>query len=63
IIEKGTTPEQRDTFCTLESLASTLTEKNIKPPALIVVGEVINARERIVPALAKVATDMNAKES
>lgn len=62
IIEKGTTAEQRDTFCTLESLSSTLTENDIKPPALIVVGEVINVRNRIVPALANASTVSSGKE-
>ncbi len=48
IIEKGTTPEQKVTITDLENLAYTLESQNIKPPALIVVGDVIKVRERLI---------------
>jgi len=47
IIEKGTTPEQKVTITKLDELANTLEEQNIKPPALIVAGDVIRVRERL----------------
>ncbi len=49
IIEKGTTPQQQETICQLDTLAQTLSSQQIKPPALIVVGEVIKVRERLNP--------------
>jgi len=49
IIEKGTTADQREHFCTLENLSALLVEREIKPPALIVVGEVIKVRDRLMP--------------
>ena len=55
VIEKGTTPEQKETYCTLETMAETIAQKNIKPPSLIIVGEVIKVRARLHPVL--VASD------
>ena len=49
IIEKGTTPQQVDTICTLETLAETIQTQKIKPPSLIIIGRVIHARERLNP--------------
>jgi len=49
IIEKGTTPQQKETFCDLSTLAQTLETQHIKPPALIVVGDVIKVRDRLNP--------------
>ncbi len=48
IIEKGTTAKQRVIITTLGELYSTIKSSQIKPPALLVVGEVINVRERLV---------------
>ncbi|GKT11615.1 MAG: uroporphyrin-III C-methyltransferase/precorrin-2 dehydrogenase/sirohydrochlorin ferrochelatase [Thiomicrorhabdus sp.] len=50
IIEKGTTPEQRVVITTLGGLALTIESSHIKPPALLVVGEVIKVRNRLVKA-------------
>jgi len=47
IIEKGTTPEQKVTITELKDLADTLEKQNIKPPALIIAGDVIKVRERL----------------
>ena len=49
VIEKGTTADQAEHFCTLNQLSHMLEEREIKPPALIVVGEVIKVRDRLVP--------------
>lgn len=48
IIEKGTTPEQKNTFCVLKTLKTTIESQNIAPPALIIVGEVIKVRDRLL---------------
>ncbi len=48
IIEKGTTPEQKVTITTLGELAVTIEENLVKPPALLIVGEVIKIRERLL---------------
>ncbi|MEA1989231.1 MAG: siroheme synthase CysG [Pseudomonadota bacterium] len=53
IIEKGTTADQKVTITTLDKLALTIEENRIKPPALLVVGEVVNVRERLVKNLKK----------
>jgi len=53
IIEKGTTADQKVTVTTLDKLALTIEENRIKPPALLVVGEVINVRNRLVKNLKK----------
>jgi len=48
IIEKGTTPEQNVTVTTLGNLSITIEENNINPPALLVVGDVIKVRDRLL---------------
>lgn len=48
IIEKGTTPQQRVTITSLDKLALTIEENAIKPPALLIVGDVIKVRDRLV---------------
>lgn len=48
IIEKGTTPQQRVTITSLDKLALTIEENAIKPPALLIVGDVIKVRERLI---------------
>jgi len=48
IIEKGTTPEQKVTITTLGKLAITIEDNLVKPPALLIVGEVIKVRERLL---------------
>lgn len=48
IIEKGTTANQRVIITSLGELSDTIASSQIKPPALLVVGEVIKVRERLV---------------
>lgn len=45
LIHKGTTPEQKVYRGTVETLVSLVEEHNIKPPTLIVVGDVVNIFE------------------
>jgi len=47
VIEKGTTPEQRAITGTIETIHTKSMEAGIKPPAIIIIGEVVNLREEI----------------
>lgn len=47
VIERGTTPGQRVVSGTLETIAGLAESAGLKPPALVVVGEVAGLRERI----------------
>ncbi|WP_206484291.1 uroporphyrinogen-III C-methyltransferase [Thalassotalea sp. G2M2-11] len=42
LIHKGTTPEQQVYRANLSTLAATVEQHNIKPPTLIVIGDVVN---------------------
>jgi len=50
IIEKGTTPQQRTLITTLGELVNAIKVNQITPPALLVVGEVINVRKSLIPS-------------
>ena len=45
IIERGTMPDQRVTIGTLESIVGDAAEREVTSPAVIVVGDVVSARE------------------
>ena len=47
IIENGTKFSQKVLVTTLENAADEILEKNIKPPAIFIVGEVVKLREKI----------------
>lgn len=47
IIENGTRPNQKVTVTDLQDLPEVIANQKIKPPALLVVGEVISVRERL----------------
>ena len=47
IIENGTKFSQKVLITTLENAADEILEKNIKPPAIFIVGEVVKLREKI----------------
>ncbi len=47
IIEKGTTPEQKNNFCFLKDLVATIASKQVSPPALIIIGEVIKVKNKL----------------
>lgn len=57
IIENGTRINQKTTVATLESLAETIGSQGVKPPALIVVGEVVKVRERLAAIDASLEQD------
>ncbi len=46
LIEKGATPLQRVTLGTLENIIEIAKEKGVKPPATIVIGEVVKLKEK-----------------
>ncbi|MDH5572183.1 MAG: uroporphyrinogen-III C-methyltransferase, partial [Gammaproteobacteria bacterium] len=47
LIEKGTSPEQKVHIGTLATLADLVQEKDVKPPTLIIVGEVVKLHEKL----------------
>jgi uroporphyrin-III C-methyltransferase len=47
IIEWGTTSRQKVVTCTTEDLAKTAKEKNVMPPAVVVIGEVVKLGSKL----------------
>ena len=47
VIRKGTLPEQQTLLATLGTLPQRIAESGIKPPALIVVGSVVNLHDKL----------------
>jgi len=47
VIRWGTRPEQRTVVSTLSRIADTVREKDIKPPAVMVIGDVVKLREKL----------------
>jgi len=47
IIQKGTYPTQKTVVGTLETIIEIANKNNIKPPSIIVVGDVVNYREKV----------------
>lgn len=47
LVEQGTTPQQRVYTATLETLLDVIASKDIKPPTLIIVGEVVTLHEKL----------------
>ncbi len=47
VVRWASTPEQRSVVGTLETIADIVRENEIKPPALIIVGEVVTLRDKI----------------
>ena len=48
LIASATTPDQRVVVSTLQKLAATVREQNIEPPAIVVIGDIVNAREQLL---------------
>ncbi len=42
LVSRGTTPEQKTVLGTLSDISKKAFENNVKPPALLVIGEVVN---------------------
>jgi uroporphyrinogen III methyltransferase/synthase len=47
VIRWGTRPDQKTIVSTLKDIAKSVKEKEIKPPAVMVVGDVVNLREKL----------------
>ena len=47
LVEQGTTPQQRVYTATLDTLLDVIASKDIKPPTLIIVGEVVTLHEKL----------------
>ena len=47
LVEQGTTPQQRVYTATLETLLDVIKSKDIKPPTLIIVGEVVTLHDKL----------------
>lgn len=47
LVQKGTTPEHRTIIATLDTLVETVKQNDLKPPTLIIVGEVVKLHEKL----------------
>ena len=47
LVERGTTPEQKVYIGTLDTLPQMVKDNNVKPPTLIIVGEVVQMHEKL----------------
>jgi uroporphyrinogen III methyltransferase/synthase len=47
LIQRGTVPEQKTVVGTLQDIAERAQKEGLKPPAIIVVGDVVNLREQL----------------
>ena len=47
VIQNGTKPSQKVLITTLENAAADVQAKNLKPPAIFIVGDVVNLREKL----------------
>ncbi|MCH4563040.1 uroporphyrinogen-III C-methyltransferase [Halomonas sp. EGI 63088] len=56
LVERGTTPEQRRVITCLGELVETLEREGLKPPTLIVVGEVVRLADTLAQPAPKEAT-------
>jgi siroheme synthase len=54
-IERATAPEQRVVTASVGTLATATAAARVKPPALIVVGEVVSLRDRLDSQVASIA--------
>jgi siroheme synthase len=48
IIEKGTTSQERTIITTLGEAKEVAKSENVRPPAVTIIGEVVNLRKRFV---------------
>jgi uroporphyrin-III C-methyltransferase len=51
VIASATTRDQRIVVATLDKLAATVREQTIDPPAIVVVGEIVRLREKLLAAV------------
>ncbi|MDL0434129.1 SAM-dependent methyltransferase, partial [Marinobacter sp. TBZ242] len=55
LVERGTTPGQRHVLTTLGELVETIEREALKPPTLIVVGEVVRLADTLGPGMMTMA--------
>ncbi|MGR2738805.1 uroporphyrinogen-III C-methyltransferase [Billgrantia sp. Q4P2] len=55
LVERGTTTEQRNVFATLGDLVEVIEREALKPPTLIVVGEVVSLAATLAPGMTRLA--------
>ena len=48
VIASATTPRQRLLISTLEKLAGDAREQKFEPPAIVVIGDIVNMRTRLI---------------
>ncbi len=48
VIASATTPQERSLIATLQGLAAAVREQKIDPPAIVVIGEIVKMRERLL---------------
>ncbi|SFU52023.1 uroporphyrinogen-III C-methyltransferase [Halomonas korlensis] len=56
LVERGTTPEQRQVITSLGDLVETIAREGLKPPTLIVVGEVVRLADTLAQPAPREAT-------
>ncbi|SEK75995.1 uroporphyrinogen-III C-methyltransferase [Halomonas daqiaonensis] len=56
LVERGTTPEQRQVITCLSALVETIAREGLRPPTLIVVGEVVRLANTLAQPAPKAAT-------
>jgi uroporphyrin-III C-methyltransferase len=52
VIASATTPAQRIVVSTLQTLAATVREQTIEPPAIVVIGEIVRLRDKLLASSA-----------
>jgi hypothetical protein len=57
VISDGTTPRQHVLTSTLGAVAGEAAAAGVRPPAVVVVGDVVRLRDQLLPAFAAAATD------
>ena len=48
VIASATTPQERILISTLEKVAADGREQKFEPPAIVVIGDIVNAREQLL---------------
>jgi len=56
IIQSGTTPEEKIGIGTIATIETVVEQQKLTNPAIIVIGEVVNNREKILEISSQVAT-------